>query len=815
MKQKASSHLFAVLMLGIVSQICQVLFLRELLMVFHGNELSIGLILAAWLVWVGVGSYLGAYLIEKVSRPLFFLMLNTLTLFLMLPATILFVRGLRGFFDVLPGAYLSLFDMIFSCFLIMAPACLLLGAQFVLLSRLWRERNQVEDTSGAEKTYIGEATGNMLGGGIFVLFMVHYLGSLQSVFVAGILMLIAVLMMKRKAMIGSERTFIKFPLLWVGLLVFTFFAFPILESVDDWAYQVQWRNFAPQHELIETRQSRYGAISVSRREDQFNFFQSGHLIFSTAGPETKIPGLEEQDAVEFAHLAMAQHENPERVLLIGGGLRGTLIEILKHAVERVDYVELDKVLTEVARPYISPRTVEALDDPNVRLIHEDGRLFVKTAQEKYDMIIVDKPDPFTAELNRYYTEDFFREAKALLDQDGVFVTGVTSTPDLRATSIANRNATIYHTLDSVFSRVLPAGERFMFYFASDAPGQISIDAEFLQERYRERDLEVKGFLPEHYHTLLEETQLQRINWVVRNHGRVHDAHLDGPGAAPPFPGTLAEQEQAEDELEPVKREYFINSDFKPIGYYYTLMFWEDLTRDYYPFSLKYLLQVKPWWVLPLACLPLLFVLGLRVAAKSLRKRAVSRFGVLFAVFTTGLSTMTLQIALLFSFQSIYGFVYEIVGLITAMFMCGLAVGAFFTHRFVAKKAEMLNLASVQLCMALMAVIIAFVLPQAAAVRSPFMIFIFFSALTFVAGLINGVDFPLTVSCYMSFNRRAEKSAGTVYGIELFGASFGAILASAMIAPILGIAACFLLAAIASALSCMILLIGRRCEYLHD
>lgn len=35
----------AMLMLGAVSQLAQVLFLRELLMVFHGNELSIGIIL--------------------------------------------------------------------------------------------------------------------------------------------------------------------------------------------------------------------------------------------------------------------------------------------------------------------------------------------------------------------------------------------------------------------------------------------------------------------------------------------------------------------------------------------------------------------------------------------------------------------------------------------------------------------------------------------------------------------------------------------------------------------------------------------------
>jgi hypothetical protein len=48
------SHLPAVLSLGIVCQIGQIVLLRELLMVFHGNELSLGIILAAWMVWVGL-----------------------------------------------------------------------------------------------------------------------------------------------------------------------------------------------------------------------------------------------------------------------------------------------------------------------------------------------------------------------------------------------------------------------------------------------------------------------------------------------------------------------------------------------------------------------------------------------------------------------------------------------------------------------------------------------------------------------------------------------------------------------------------------
>ncbi len=805
MLRRLPSHFPVALTLGTVSQIGQVLFLRELLMAFQGNELSVGLILAAWLAWVGLGARLGAAVAGRADRPCTLLKISAAALVPLLPATILLMRGLRGFFDVLPGTYLSLLDMAAACFLLMAPACLLLGAQFVFISRLWRESDRAADTSGASKTYVSEAAGHMLGGLIFTFLLVRYLNSFQSAVLAGMLMLAAVLVINGAT--GSPPARLRPPLL--ALPAVAVLAFPFLGSVDQWAYRIQWRYFAPQYRLVETYQSKHGAIAVVQSADQYTFFQSGHLLFSAAGPAAAAPGLEEQEAATFAHLAMVQHAQPARILLIGGGMRGLLSEIARHPVERIDYIELDEALTGAAQPYLSPATLAALADPRVRLIHADGRLYLKTAREKYDLIIVDAPGPATAVLNRYYTREFFREAEASLNPGGVFVIGAVSTPDLRGAAIANRNATLFHTLGSVFANVLLAGEQFIFYFASNAPGQVSLDIPTLQERYRARGIEAEGFSPQHYQSLLPEAQLRRVNWIVRSHGRSPGAHLASPAAGPLNPGSIAEQERAASLLPPVEQRYFINADFKPIGYYYTLMFGEELTRAGRGKMLHWLLRVEAWWILALCTLPLPAVLLLRIAARRPGKKTDLHFAILCAAFTTGFSTMALQVALLFSFQSIYGFIYETVGLIVAVFMCGLALGAYCTNRYVAAKDDINILAGVQLLIALLAGLIAAVLPGAAAVRSPAVVFILFSFLTFAGGLINGFDFPLTAACAMALNRHAEKSAGAVYGVELFGACAGAVLASTVVAPVLGIAACCLMAAMANGTACIVLLIARR------
>ncbi len=800
----------AALALGLACQIGQIVYLREFLMVFHGNELSIGLIFAAWMFWVGTGSRWGFRIVERARDPSRLLAWNSLALFLLMPATVPLIRSVRHWFGALPGAYLSVLDMLTACLLLMAPVCLLLGMQFVLLARLWRERDGATDTSGAGKAYITEAAGNILGGLVFTFVLVHAADAVQTTFFAGALLAGTLLVFRGlQAGRGGNGTVARLGLAF-AILAGCALSLPVLRMVDQWADGLFWRGMAPDYELVATHDSKFGRIHVGRMENQFSFFQSGHLVF-TAGAGDR-SGLEEAEAAVLAHFAMAQHPAPERVLLIGGGLRGTLREILRHPVEHVDYVELDEVLLTTARPFLAAETLRALDDPRVRVRHTDGRLFVKTTPEKYDVIIVDAPDPATAVLNRLYTREFFAEVSARLLAGGLFVHGAVSTADLRGRRVANRNATLYHTLRSVFPHVLPVGDRHLLFFASRDADVFSWEAEVLRERFSARSIDPAVFSPRHFEILLEDGSLRRVNWILRHHGRSPRAHLEAPPAAPLFPPSVAEQAATEDALPPVYAPAFINSDFRPVGYYHTLVFWSVLARTDHAVLFDWIARARSWWIVPLVAAVLLCALAFRVLPAGARSLA-PRFGVRLAVFTTGLSTMSLQIAMLFAFQAIHGFVYEMVGLIVAMFMAGLLCGTTLTQRKVTNKANIRLLAAVQGIIALfaaaIAAAIAAALTGAAALASPTAVFSLFFFLTFMAGFLNGLDFPLAAACCLAFNRRAEKSTGMVYGTELFGACVGATLASVLIVPVMGIVACCLFAAIVNATAFAVLMITRR------
>lgn len=790
-------HLPAVLALGILSQVVQIVFLRELLMVFHGNELSLGIILAAWMLWVGAGSRAGASLARRLAVTPSTVAAIAIATVMLSAISVFFIRILRSFSTIETGAHFSVFDMTLSCVVVMAPTGLLLGVQFVMLARSWRETDRATDTSGAEKTYAGEACGNIIGGILFSFLLVHVLNAFETVLITGGLMIAAILLLAaRTAGNGDPPPKMLKPVLQAALIAIAVL-FLFAGKINDRAYELQWRFFSPAHELVDTRQSRHGIISVARRENQYTFFQSGNLVFTSAGPDIDSPALEEQDAVVFAHFAMVQHPRPARVLLIGGGLRGLAREIARHPVARIDYIELDPVLTETARPFLPESTLQAIDGPLVNLVHTDGRRFIKTTDQTYDIIITDIPDPATAVLNRYYTVEFFREVSRRLETGGVFVTGAMSTGDMQGAEVANRNAAIYHTMNRVFPEVLPAGERFLFFFASGEENRISADPSVLRKRYEERGIQTEGFSPGQFALLLEESRLRRINWIIRNHGRDPGDHLERPKTGPLFPGTIREQKAAEKKLSPVNERFFINSDFKPIGYYHTLRFWDELTRGEGTNSFKWIMHIRPWWVLfPVAGCLLVLLLS-KTVPPFRKKRADIHLAVLMAAFTTGFSTMTLQVAFIFSFQSLYGFVYEMIGVITALFMAGLTLGTFAASRWIRDKSSTGVLARIQVLIAFFAMVIAAGLPWASGLAHPGIVVLLVGGLTFAGGFLNGVDFPVSTACCQALNNNPEKATGVVYGVELFGACTGAILASVAVAPVLGIAAVCMLAAIAN------------------
>ena len=109
---------------------------------------------------------------------------------------------------------------------------------------------------------------------------------------------------------------------------------------------------------------------------------------------------------------------PQKVLLIGSGFSGALREIIKYTPKQIFYTELDPSIIGLARAYI-PAFRQILDGGRVLVIKEDPRRSLKRLPKDLDVIIINLPNPSTALINRYFTDDFFKEARGHLPRRGI------------------------------------------------------------------------------------------------------------------------------------------------------------------------------------------------------------------------------------------------------------------------------------------------------------------------------------------------------------------------------------------------------------
>jgi spermidine synthase len=119
----------------------------------------------------------------------------------------------------------------------------------------------------------------------------------------------------------------------------------------------------------------------------------------------------------LVHVPMLCAENPESVLIIGGGDGGSVRETLKHeSVKRVVLCEIDEMVIKVARDYF-PTISPALDDPRVDIVVGDGIEYVKAHRNEFDSIFIDSTDPIGPAVG-LFTQEFYSNVRKALKPGG-------------------------------------------------------------------------------------------------------------------------------------------------------------------------------------------------------------------------------------------------------------------------------------------------------------------------------------------------------------------------------------------------------------
>ena len=216
----------------------------------------------------------------------------------------------------------------------------------------------------------------------------------------------------------------------------------------------------------------------------------------------------------IVHVPMATNPAIRSVLVIGAGDGGTVRELTRYAgVDRIDMVEIDRMVVETCRAYL-PQTASRLDDPRVHIYYEDGLRFVRDKENAYDLIIVDSTDPFGPG-EGLFTKEFYGNCYKALKEKGILV-NQHETPYYpsyaKSMQRAHRRIREFFPVCRVYQAHIPTypSGHWLFGFASKELDPIrDLDAAAwnalgLKTRYYNTDLHTGAFaLPNYVRELLE------------------------------------------------------------------------------------------------------------------------------------------------------------------------------------------------------------------------------------------------------------------------------------------------------------------------
>jgi len=755
---------------GLFSQVAQIVMFREMLAACRGTEVFLGVVLAAGLLWTALGSVAAGLLARRQSHRLGErwpgrAWASAAALFalngLLLIGQIAIARHRSAAWG--GAAELTFLEAVATAVAATGPVAFACGMEFVLVLHAAR----AEDFA---RLYQADAWGAVAGGLLFTFALVGLVDpvTLGPALTAALCLLVLAA--------GGRRWLPTGVVLGLGAAIAV-----AATGLDGRLHARHWRALYPGFKLAATQDSRYGHLAALRHpsEEQYSFYVDGGLV-ETVPP----PGTPMTDERNLALLALAQHPAPRRVLLVGRALGRLPAAFLDCGAERLDVLELDPALVRLARRFTGAEP----SDERLRFHFGDARRFIKQHRgPRYDLIVLSLPDPLSAFVNRYYTVEFFREAKGAMTPEGVLVTSVTAAANYAGETVGQLSASLLRTLEAVFPDVLVApGDRHTF-FAGKSVGLVSLKPAVLGYRVAKRGVAFGDISPDDrmaYAVALFENLI--VTSQVHSLRKTLDA-IEAP----------------------------VNTDTRPITYQLALRVWNEIvsasteardpgTRGGTNALFRAVLRFRFGHGLLLPAAALLPAVALALLARRRRRWScgAASYGVVVTAAATGLFGMASEIILIYAFQTTYGHVYAQVGLLVAAFMVGLALGAWDGRRRAGdpRFLPMIVAAMVAYCVLLAAAL--GVLPRAA---TPGALYAVFLVLVVLAGFLDGATFPPLVQALR--RQGFGRPGGWVYAADLAGAGLGALATGALLVPVLGQRAALLLVAITLAAALAALVLG--------
>ncbi|MEO5362701.1 MAG: hypothetical protein H7838_03640, partial [Magnetococcus sp. DMHC-8] len=736
--------LLVFLAMGAFAQLAQALLIREWLVVFQGNEISIGAFYGGWLFWIAVGGWGIVRWAQRrpVTRPLAWVHHLLLALPLLLLLQVGAVRSVRLFLAVPAGHFIPLDTLFASAVLLTLPAGVTLGMLFPLACQGWDNR-QGEPVA---RLYAMESLGALAGALLFTFVLAdtpefRYTLGLLFGLMAGAAWLL------QTAATRHTRLWTHLTLL-TGLLL-------ALTPAGDWltTQMEQWRfhTLHPTLQWLDSRHTRYGHVAIGRLGEQYSVVEDGRI--SASFPDPRRVALD----AAFFHTQIHHLPASSRVLLFGGLHDGLAFAWLRYGVDRLDAVIPDQQAFEHLRTRMPEAFRQGLQDPRLHLHFGDGRGHVNQLpdDERFDLVLLLLADPDSVSHNRYYTREFYARLQTHLQPGGVLCTRVSGASNYLGRDIKSYSGSIFHTLGELFPyRIAVPGDDHTFC-ASAHPTALSVEAPELARRHQARPPATDPPLPDEAFA----------NLLPTDHVRFLRARLEAEAGEP-------------------------NTDLKPVTFYLNMLLWGKFTASHMGEWFEQLRRMGTWpYWLPLVVAIGLFVLG-GLGGERDRPATGSplRQAALFTLLVLGFVAMAGQLLIVFGFQASIGAIYSRIALLNGLFMSGLALGAYLPGRWWPHPARPVGpLVAILLGMAGAALLFPTLLSTLATLRGETAAIPYY-ALSILIGMLTGAGFALAAALTRGTDWDSLAVGGLAEAGDHLGGALGGVATGGLLVPILGMTA---------------------------
>lgn len=402
--------LVAIAVSGLCALAAEVIWARVLSLLLGATVYTFSIILAVFLVGLGLGSTAGAAIGRSTKRPrLAFACCQLLQVLAIAWAAHAVSRDLlywTGDGSVSLVAKFR-FDLL-RCGAAILPSSLLWGASFPLALAAMNARG-ADAAHLVGRVYAANTLGAIAGAVLASMIFIPSFGTQHThALLMGLSALAAILLL-------APRTTRDFGFVAIGVAM-TLLAANLLPALP-WQLVAYGRQVATTHYAarpLYLGEGMHATVAVSESPDGARFFHvSGKTEASSLNKDMRLQRM-------LGHIPALLHPNPRSVLIVGCGAGVTAGTFVLHpSIERIVICDIEPLIPAVVAEFFRHENHGVIHDPRVEIVHDDARHYIATTREKFDLITSDPIHPWVKGSAVLYSHEYFQLCRARLNPGGL------------------------------------------------------------------------------------------------------------------------------------------------------------------------------------------------------------------------------------------------------------------------------------------------------------------------------------------------------------------------------------------------------------